>query len=134
MTDDESLRRFQRRLQAIPKGVRAAVQPALQKSAEEVAAAARVLAPEDDGDLRRSIRVEAGPHELARTVAAGGDLTTRPVRDGADASYDYALGQEFGTRKMPANPFFFPAFRSLRKRAAGRIKRAMSKAIRESRS
>ena len=129
--DDESLRRFQERMRRIPLEVRRAVLPALVKGAEEIAADARRLAPEDDGDLVRSIRVEPGPNELSVVVRAGGELTTKPVRDGADASYDYAMAQEFGTAKMPANPFFWPAYRLNKKRVRARIARAIRKAIKE---
>ncbi len=130
MTDDESFRRFQRRMQAIPKSVREAVQPALAKGAAEIAAAAASLAPVDDGDLRDSIavtlpgRVTPGGVALPENVAA--------VGAGSNA-VPHARWVEFGTTKMAAKPFFWPAFRSLRKRAAGRVKRAMSKAIREAR-
>jgi HK97 gp10 family phage protein len=43
----------------------------------------------------------------------------------------YAHLVEFGTTKAPAQPFFWPAFRSQRKRAETRIKRALSKAVKE---
>ena len=36
-----------------------------------------------------------------------------------------------GTRRTPAHPFFWPAFRLMRKRATNRIKRAVSKAVRD---
>ena len=49
---------------------------------------------------------------------------------GGDAFY--ARFQEFGTVKMPANPFFFPVWRARRKRIKNRISRAVSKGIRES--
>jgi hypothetical protein len=53
------------------------------------------------------------------------------VRNGVTAKYDYALAQEFGTKEHPANPFFYPTWRLLRKRARSRINRAMKKAIEE---
>ena len=49
---------------------------------------------------------------------------------GGDAFY--AKFHEFGTVKMPANPFFFPVWRARRNRVKGRISRAISKAIKES--
>lgn len=125
------LNRLRKRMDAIPKSVRAAVRPALERSADELVGTMKRLAPEDDGTLRDSIRKEAGANELSVNVTAGGPTTTRPVRDGADASYDYSLGQEFGTADMPANPFFFPAVRLLRKKIRSRVKRAIAKAVRE---
>lgn len=47
-------------------------------------------------------------------------------------SHDYAKYQEFGTVKMPANPFFYPVWRARRRRVKVRISRAISKAIKES--
>lgn len=124
------LRNIERRLARIPKAARAAVKPALDKSADELVAAQRSLAPLDDGTLKASIKWhESG--ELTRTVRAGGPTTTRPVRSGTSATYDYALAQEFGTTKMSANPFFWPGYRLLRKRIRNRIKRAISKAVKE---
>ncbi len=123
-------RNIAQRLSRIPKAVKAAVKPALDKSADELVAAQRSLAPSDDGTLRASIQWhESG--ELKRTVEAGGPSTTRPVRSGAGVTYDYAVAQEFGTQKMPANPFFWPGYRLTRKRIRNRIKRAISKAVKE---
>ena len=50
---------------------------------------------------------------------------------GGDEAF-YAWFHEFGTVKMPANPFFFPVWRAEKRRVRSRISRAMSKAIRES--
>jgi hypothetical protein len=44
-------------MRRIPAVARKAVAPSLTKGAEEIAAAARALAPVDDGDLKKSIRV-----------------------------------------------------------------------------
>lgn len=116
-----------RRLAAIPKRVRAAVKPALDASADELVSAQRSLAPVDDGDLRNSIKWrETG--ELSREVKAGGAATTV---DTGRYDYDYALGVEFGTSKMAAQPFFWPGYRLVRKRVRSRIKRAVTKAVKE---
>ena len=131
MSRSPQLARFIRRMNAIPVAVRAAVQPALDSSAAELVGTMKRLAPVEDGALQRTIEAQPGKHELARQVVAGGEATTVPVRDGADAEYDYALAQEFGTADMPANPFFFPAFRLLRKRLNNRIKRSIRKAVKD---
>lgn len=68
----------------------------------------------DEGDLRYSIKWQAET-ELKRKVSTD----------------DYkARWNEFGTTKMAASPFFFPAYRLKRKKLAGRIKRAIGKAVR----
>jgi HK97 gp10 family phage protein len=131
MAGDDDLNRIMTRLGAVPQAVRKAMQQPLDQSADEMVSMMKGLAPREEGDLQASIKQEPGPHELSRRVVAGGDQTTRPVRDGADATYDYALAQELGTKEMQANPFFYPVVRSLRKRVRQRLKRAGSKAIRE---
>lgn len=131
MADDGGLARFQRRMRAIPASVRATVMGQLPQIAEEVAEAQRLLAPENEGRLKQSIRVEPMPEQLAVAVRAGGPTTTRPVRAGSTVTYDYALAQEFGRKGMDANPFFWPGFRMVRKRVTNKIKLAIRKAIRD---
>jgi HK97 gp10 family phage protein len=43
----------------------------------------------------------------------------------------YLRFHEFGTRNMAARPFFFPAYRSNRKRASSRIKSAIRRAVKD---
>lgn len=123
--------RLKRKLAALPKAARAEIVPALRKSADEITNAQQRFVPVEDGVLRSTIRNTVNEAELRATMTAGGAATTKPVRDGADASYDYAMAQEFGTAKMPANPFFFPGFRLVKKRAKSRITRATTKAAKK---
>lgn len=101
------------------------------ESAGEMVSTAKGFAPQGPtGNLKASIRAEpVGGETGAVRVLAGGPLTTKPVREGADASYDYALGVEFGNRHMRRQPFFFSAFRLLRKRHRARASRALTKSI-----
>ena len=111
------LDRLNRRMRAIPPAVRRAVGPALDQSANELVGTMRSLAPDDPKtpppDLKTSIKWRE-ENELTRTVFTD-DFKAR--------------WQEFGTVKMSANPFFWPAFRLKRKRLANRIKRAIGKAV-----
>lgn len=129
MADDGGLSSFQRRMQAIPLKARQAVQPALEKGAAQIVKTQKQLAPNDDHTLERSIRQQEGIHELSRIITAGGLATTKVVRNGSTATYDYALAQEHGTAKMAANPFFWPGYRLERKMVAAAIKRAIGKAV-----
>lgn len=125
---------IKRVLSAVPKAAKAAIQPAIDQGANELVARMKYLAPQDEGDLQRSIRVEPGPRELSATVKAGGPLTTKPVRNsekGNAPEYDYALGIEYGTEEMPAQPYYWPSVNTLSKRVRRRIDRAISKAIKE---
>ncbi|RXV64948.1 hypothetical protein C6W92_06065 [Roseovarius sp. A46] len=121
-------------MRAMPISARRALASATEKGADEIARMAETLAPEDTGDLVGSIAVTVGPKNTPAHSHPGG---TRTVPEGAAAvtagngDVRYAHLVEFGTRKAPAQPFFWPAFRVLRKRSETRIKRAMTKAIKE---
>lgn len=125
---------FQRKMKAMPEAARRALAPATAQGADEIARTAEALAPEDSGDLVGSIAVTLGPNATPAHSHPGG---TKTVPDGAAAvtagnsDVRYAHLVEFGTTKAAAQPFFWPAFRSQRKRALNRIKRAMSKAVKE---
>jgi HK97 gp10 family phage protein len=131
---DGGLSRFQRRMNAIPKEVRAAVKPALLKSAHEMQDAMEALVPEDTGDLLGSIEV-SGPGGTTPPYSQPGGSHTVPKNAVAitvgNTDVRYAHLVEYGTTDSAAQPFFWPAFRLLRKRANSRIKRAISKAVKE---
>jgi HK97 gp10 family phage protein len=121
MAKSAQLARLEKRLAAIPKAVKEAVQPALEKSGNELVGTMQALAESSrlTGKLIDSIHSEPGDHELQRKVVAG------------DKGAFYARWVEFGTSRTPAQPFFFVAYRLLRKRMATRIKRAIGKAVRD---
>ena len=118
---------FQRRLALIRAAMRIDVNAEIRKQAGDLVSTMRSVARKDDGDLQASIVFEM--QELRAFVRAGGKRTTRPVRNGASATYDYAMANEHGTEKMPAQPFFFPTYRLKRKQIRSGIQRAMKKAI-----
>ncbi|KAB2706479.1 hypothetical protein F9L03_02075 [Brucella lupini] len=124
---------FKRRMLRLPEKVRKDTNRAIEQNADEWVRVSRSMAPVDPKDgihLKPSIRhyeTETG----GQVVRAGGEATTRPVKDGQSATYDYALAQEFGTQEMAANPFFWPAYRLFKKKFASRRSRAMNKAIKD---
>lgn len=149
---------LEKRLKAIPKAVRDAVRPALQKSGEELTAAIRNITPVRTGKLRESVDWNFGdPKPGARLKVAGGapgeDLRVS-VSAGGEGAF-YAPFVEFGTKagtkrgRTPdatrpgktrkvyrthpgtqAQPFFYGTFRLMRKRLSRRIKTAIGKAVR----
>lgn len=131
MARDFDTSEFKRALAKVPAAIRREVAAAHEKSAGEFVAMAKRFAPKDNGDLVESIR-----HERTETggqiVRAGGAATTRPVRSGVKATFDYALAQEFGTARHPAQPFFWPTYRLIRKRINSRRRRAIAKALKDS--
>ncbi len=140
MADDGGLSSFQRRMKAVPKAARAAVKPVLAKQADAMADTMRMLAPDDPAtsapDLKSSIAV-TGPGEATPPYSQpGGSMlvpenATAVTAGNTDVRYPHLL--EYGTTKMAAQPFFWPAFRLHRKKALAAIKRGIGKAIREAR-
>lgn len=137
------LAKLHRKLQRMPEAAKAQIKTAMEKSADEIVAMARNLAPVDSGALRDSIgwswgKAPQGAMTLGKVAAASlaGDLTitiyagTRDKKLG-DADAFYVRWVEFGTKKMDAQPFFFPSYRANKKRARSNIRRAVTKAAKE---
>lgn len=136
MSDDGGLSRFQARMRAIPVAVRQAVKPALVKGAVEVADLMRAMAQSsrDTGALIDSIHVTARGQATPPYSQPGGSHMTGELEaavTAGDRAVRYAHLVEHGTARAPAQPFFWPGFRLGRQRAAARVKRAMSKAVRD---
>lgn len=153
----QGLDRLNARFNAIPKRVREAAEKELERTAAEIVDTMKRFAPVDTGALRESIGWtwgdapegalkigKVGGREygaLSITIYAGGADNTRRGqarssgtrrRDWKRGTYfdvDVAILQEFGTSKMRANPFFYPAWRANRKKAKARLTRAINKAI-----
>lgn len=120
-------------MKAIPQAVRQAVVPALTTSGNELVSRMRALAPERTGDLKESIEATPpGQSTPAYSQPGGsrvaGELEVVVTAGNSDVRYPHLV--EYGTADAAAQPFFWPAFRLTRKRAAGRIKRAITKAVR----
>lgn len=113
--------RLRRRLKAIPVEVRKAARAQLKANAEQLVETQKRLAPVDTGELKDSIRQQdtSTSTRISRRVSAG--------RGGVP----YAAWAEFGTTKNSARPFFWPAYRMLRRRFRARMTRATKKAIQE---
>lgn len=121
----EGLERFTRALSAFPDAGQARIREALAENARRLVELARALAPIDEGTLRESVAVRPGRHPLAFVVTAGGPSTTDRTESGEVV--DYALIREFTD-----HPFFWPAYRMLRKSFRARLSRAVNRAARES--
>lgn len=128
------IKSFQRKMREIPKSVRQSVAPATAKGADEIAALAAQLAPKDKGDLAGSIEVTRAGERTPPYSQPGGSYV---VPEGAAAvtagntDVRYPHLQEFGTRHHAAQPFFWPAYRMLRKRTTDRIKRELTRAVKD---
>lgn len=116
----------------MPKRVEDAARKAMETGAEELVSMMKRLAPIDTGDLQMSISWTWGAPPKGSVVLAKSEPDSKGMRitifAGSKEAF-YARWQEFGTTEMPANPFFFPSWRALRKRIRSRIVRNMKKAV-----
>lgn len=78
-------------------GLKAAA--ALRKTAYDIEADAKALAPVDTGNLRNSI-----------TTSIGGDGRTGTMTADIGPTAEYGIHQEYGTSTQPGTPFMGPAF------------------------
>jgi HK97 gp10 family phage protein len=114
----------------LPKKLQRELAGRIKDIADELADDIRAAAPEGEtGKLKESIRVRRGRNTLELFVEAGGNLTTKEVRGGSGVPYDYALAQEFGTQKRPAQPFFYSTYRARRADIRQEIDDAVSDVI-----
>lgn len=137
----------------IPKRIEVAARRAMEKGAEELVEMMKRLVPKDSGDLRDSIGWTWGNAPAGAKVIAQSDPDERGLKitvyAGNERAY-YAAWVEFGTAPhnvakgggnksfkgaatghpgSRAQPFFFPSYRSLRKRIQSRIKRETRKSM-----
>jgi len=129
-------------MRMLPNLISDEVRSSIERSANPMVGTMQRLAPDDPmtggDDLRASIRwhwAEAGTVGRANWImralirAGGTPGTAREVRKGSGVLTDTARLQEFGTRKMPANPFFFPVWRANRRLVRNRIRAAVRRAV-----
>ena len=140
MASDGGLSSFQKRMRAIPKAARRAVQPVLVREADKIADTMRTLAPDDPAtdapDLKSSIAI-TGPGEATPPYSQPGGSKVVPenavaiTAGNTDVRYPHL--QEYGTTRHAAHPFFWPAVRLHRKRTMTAIKRGIGKAMKDAR-
>ncbi|MEM6617453.1 MAG: hypothetical protein AAF619_13080 [Pseudomonadota bacterium] len=127
----QGLQSLKRKLRDLPKKTRMVLEADLSVIGREVNVEQRARAPKDEQVLTSTIRTEAiGGDRIGVNIRAGGDATTRPVRNGADASYDYAMAQEHGTEDMAPMPFFYGPIRTKKRQIKRRVTQAVKKAAR----
>lgn len=126
-----NLDRLRAKLRALAPATKAEIMPALIAGAADIVATQKSLAPVRTGTLRNSIHATPEVENLRVLIEAGGERTTKAVRNGVDASYDYALGVEFGTKDTKAEAFFYPGYRANKKKVKSRAVRAVNKAAKK---
>lgn len=122
----KNLDKLLRRFHALPVKIQSATQLAQDEMATKMVADMKALVPVEQGKLSASIRKQR--RNVISVAILAGDETTE-VQAGGIKLQNAAL-QEYGTKKMPANPFFGPVVRSNRQLAQRRIRAAAVKAAR----
>lgn len=142
----QGLRELNRKLKWIPKAAKEAARKAVVQGAEEIAAIQRNLAPVDKGDLRDSIHVtkpgqttppysqpggsrQAGPEEAIVTAGNSKVRTAHLVEFGTKAHIAGGIFAGAQIPDIPAQGFFWPGYRAVRKRVRSRVTREINKAI-----
>lgn len=146
-------KRWHLRLEKLKPAARIEIEAAAEKNAKEVAALARSWAPVSEdgpnkGALKRSIKAEglsvgkairwrvvAGDEEAfyARWVEFGTAPGVRGQRAGHGGAKQAKSGRK-SYRTHPgtkAQPYFFPAYRALRRRIRNRNARALGRAVKK---
>lgn len=136
--------KLMQKLKRIPIEVKKDVREALVSGADEMVDLAKRFVSVDQGDLRDSIEWRFGDAERAAHAQGIGDSHELGVVIYAgNSGVRYPHLVEFGTTPhvnkgkfggtfhpgTSASPFFYPAFRLIKRKARGRATRAMNKAI-----
>lgn len=117
-----------KRLQQAPERLRKKVLEVLEERAEAVRADAASRAPVRTGALRRSIKKQVSEKTLTAKVYADYPEPGGNSRKGHQKGRKYyAFAVEFGTKRMAAKPFLYPAARA----AEARTKAALEDVLKE---
>lgn len=129
-----------RQLERVPNLILDELRPLLEREAERLVQEMRALVPVDEGRLRDSIGWtwgEAPKGALKIGTVKGKSYGTFSITIYAgdfkgDKTAFYAYFVEFGTTTTGAQPFFFPVYRSNRKRVKAAISRGVKRAMQRS--
>jgi len=126
--------RLKRRFDRLPGLTKQYVFDALQLGADEIVAMQKRLAPVDDGDLQDAIHWEVARRssEIRALRIRAGNGRVRYAHLVEFGVAPHRVGGRFKGAMHPgtqAQPFFFPAYRALKKRVRARIRRAFKKAV-----
>ena len=145
---------YRAKLRETAAAARASGRTEISRQSELLVVAIQERAPDHSGALKRSIRLKLSDDGMTATVTAGEGIAGMTVPVGhprtvtldagglsqrehtgvfarvVSTEYDYALAAEFGTRKEPAHPFFFPTYRARKRGIRSAIAGALTAPIR----
>jgi HK97 gp10 family phage protein len=147
-----NLERFQAKLKAMPQVAKEEIRKAIAASADEIVDLQRRLVPKVSHDLEESIIWRwgdekraaysqdmgsvRGNHELSARISAGNSAVRYAHLVEFGAAPHTAGGKFEGAHHpgAPSQPFFYPGFRTGKKRAKARIARAIKAAVKKAAS
>lgn len=120
------------RLRQAPERLKAKAYKALEERAEAIRSDAASRAPVKTGALRRSIKKTVSEKTLTAKVFCdypdtGGRNRRKTRKQAAGSRRYYAFAVEYGTKRMAAKPFLYPAARA----AEGRTKAMLEEILKE---
>lgn len=130
MAKNKDLDAILRAFKAIPQATRKPINEAIHKGADEMVERMKYLAPESEGNLKRSIK-KTEINEMAVRVSAGDENTMVVVNKDWGVEFDNAILQEYGTVHRPQSRFFWPSVNTLKKRVRRRVDRSIGKAVKD---
>lgn len=133
-----NLARLNRKLARLPAETIEAIRPAMAAAADEIVRMAQRFVPVASGKLRDSIGWVFGANIPKGAVAiakiGGGRRGSKTIKEltitvyaGNDEAF-YARWVEFGTVNTPAQPYFFPSYRAVRKSVKAKVRKAVREA------
>lgn len=127
--------RLQRKIDKMPLVVKQEIRNELEQQANIIVAMMKRLAPVETEAIKDSINWTWGRPPRGRTILGKvarrlGDELAITIYAGGGKAF-YATFVEWGTRKMKAHPFFYPAWRARRKDARKKIRDAIRDAARK---
>jgi HK97 gp10 family phage protein len=120
--------RLRRRLRAIPAGVRKALKEQNAVNAADLVAVQKSFAASSFSDPTGKIQSSIKHQDVSDSTRIS-QRVTAGAKD--EKGRDYAAWVEFGTSKNGARPFFWPAYRLMKRRMKARMSRAAKKAVQE---
>lgn len=130
----EGRERLNKKFKEMPEVIKARLRKVMERSANEIVRDMKRLAPRDTGYGADDIQWTWGAAPKGSVAIFQGEAVAGSLRITIYAAQDHAFYMrfhEFGTRNMPARPFFFPAYRSNRQRASTRIKNTIRRAAKD---
>jgi HK97 gp10 family phage protein len=115
--------RLAAKFRALPEAAKRAMAEDIESAAGTIERSAKRRAPKDEGGLREGIAVQILDGGMRVIISALRIATRGKLRA------NIAWFVEFGTQKMPARPFLFPAWRASRNRLRRRIRTRVREAF-----